>query len=83
VELREPTAAERALAQKRHRPLRRGRRALCFAGVDLLYDGGAPVVSEVEDVVGSRDAVQNRRAGRRRALPGRDRRAQHRRPSRL
>ena len=27
---------------------------LCFAGVDLLYDQGSPVLGEVEDVVGSR-----------------------------
>ncbi len=31
---------------------------LCFAGVDFLYDHGEPVVSEVEDVVGSRMLYQ-------------------------
>jgi glutathione synthase/RimK-type ligase-like ATP-grasp enzyme len=54
VELREPTAAERALAQSVIDRFAGAGAPLCFAGVDLLYDGGAPVVSEVEDVVGSR-----------------------------
>ena len=31
---------------------------LCFAGVDLLYDHARPVLSEVEDVVGSRMLYQ-------------------------
>jgi ribosomal protein S6--L-glutamate ligase/gamma-F420-2:alpha-L-glutamate ligase len=52
------TDAERALAQQVIDRFRRGGMELCFAGVDMLYHHGAPVLGEVEDVVGSRMLYQ-------------------------
>jgi gamma-F420-2:alpha-L-glutamate ligase len=48
------TARERALAEDVIGRFQAGGAPLCFAGVDLLFNGGAPVLGEVEDVVGSR-----------------------------
>lgn len=48
------TAEERALVQAVIDRFEAAGAPLCFAGVDLLYDQGSPVLGEVEDVVGSR-----------------------------
>ncbi len=45
---------EQALAQRVLRRFQDAGAPLCFAGIDLLYHQGRPVVGEVEDVVGSR-----------------------------
>lgn len=58
VALHELTRAERALAQQVLSRFEAAGAPLCFAGVDLLYEGDAPVVGEVEDVVGSRMLYQ-------------------------
>ena len=58
VSLHELTQAERALATQVIERFAQSGAPLCFAGVDLLYDHGEPVVSEVEDVVGSRMLYQ-------------------------
>lgn len=52
--LHELTSAERALAEAVVRRFAAEGAPLCFAGVDLLYHTAGPVLSEVEDVVGSR-----------------------------
>jgi len=49
-----PAAQERALAEAVIGRFEAAGAPLCFAGVDLLYDGDGPVLGEVEDVVGSR-----------------------------
>ncbi len=54
VALHSLTPQERALAQTVIARFAEAGAPLCFAGVDMLYDGGAPVLGEVEDVVGSR-----------------------------
>ena len=54
VRLHTPTAAEAALAQSVIDRFAQAGAELCFAGVDMLYHRGAPVLGEVEDVVGSR-----------------------------
>ena len=54
VELHEPTPEEQALVHRVIEAFRRADAPLCLAGVDLLYHHGEPVLSEVEDVVGSR-----------------------------
>ncbi len=54
VELHALTDAEEALAQQVIRRFAEHGAPLSFAGVDLLYHHGAPVINEVEDVVGSR-----------------------------
>jgi gamma-F420-2:alpha-L-glutamate ligase len=58
VALHELTPQERALAQAVIERFQQADAPLCFAGVDMLYDGGAPVLGEVEDVVGSRMLYQ-------------------------
>lgn len=58
VALHALTAGERALAQEVARRFERAGAPLTMAGVDLMYDEGRPVVSEVEDVVGSRMLYQ-------------------------
>ncbi|MDD3213263.1 MAG: ATP-grasp domain-containing protein [Eubacteriales bacterium] len=54
VEPHSLTPAEKALAESVIARFENAGAPLCMAGVDLLYHQGAPVVSEVEDVVGSR-----------------------------
>ena len=54
VTLHTPTAEEQALAQTVIDRFEAAGTSLCLAGVDLLYNGGKPVLNEVEDVVGSR-----------------------------
>lgn len=54
VALHAPDQEERALVDAVLRRFDEAGAPLAFAGVDLLYDGGRPVVGEVEDVVGSR-----------------------------
>lgn len=54
VRLHTPTAAEAALVQSVIDRFAQAGAELCFAGVDMLYHHGAPVLGEVEDVVGSR-----------------------------
>ncbi len=58
VELHRLTEAERSLAEAVIRRFEEAGAPLCMAGVDLLYTGNGPVVSEVEDVVGSRMLYQ-------------------------
>lgn len=54
VLLHTPTDAETALAQRVIRRFAENGAPLSFAGIDLIYHRGEPVVNEVEDVVGSR-----------------------------
>ncbi|MEA4927421.1 MAG: ATP-grasp domain-containing protein [Candidatus Limiplasma sp.] len=54
VALHSLSQAERALASRVVERFAAEGAPLSFAGVDLLYDGGEPVLGEVEDVVGSR-----------------------------
>lgn len=54
VALHTLTDAERALAQAVIDRFEAAGAPLCMAGVDLLYDEAGPLISEVEDVVGSR-----------------------------
>lgn len=58
VEFHELTPEERELAQAVIRRFAEAGAPLHMAGVDFLYDHGHPVVSEVEDVVGSRMLYQ-------------------------
>lgn len=58
VRLHTLTDEERALAGLVIRRFEQAGAPLYLAGVDLLYDGGRPVVGEVEDVVGSRMLYQ-------------------------
>ncbi len=58
VELHTLTDEERALAEAVIARFAQGEAPLCFAGVDFLYEHGHPVLSEVEDVVGSRMLYQ-------------------------
>lgn len=58
VELHRLTEAERTLAGAVIRRFEEAGAPLCMAGVDLLYTGNGPVISEVEDVVGSRMLYQ-------------------------
>ena len=48
------TSEERELTERVIARFDKAGAPLCFAGVDFLYDQGQPVLSEVEDVVGSR-----------------------------
>ena len=54
VTLHPLTADERALTRRVIDVFSRTQAPLCFAGVDMLYHQGKPVLGEVEDVVGSR-----------------------------
>ena len=54
VALHTLTEGERALAEKVIARFAQASAPLCLAGVDFLYNQGAPVLGEVEDVVGSR-----------------------------
>ena len=54
VKLHSPTAAETKLAQQVIKRFADAGAPLAFAGVDLIYHLGSPVINEVEDVVGSR-----------------------------
>ena len=54
VALHTLTKRENALAMQVIKRFALAGAPLCFAGIDFLYDQGEPVVSEVEDVVGSR-----------------------------
>lgn len=58
VALHELTDAERLLAEAVIQRFEEAGAPLCMAGVDLLYSNSGPVVSEVEDVVGSRMLYQ-------------------------
>ena len=58
VALHDPSCTERELVQRVIDRFGSIGAPLCFAGVDLLYEGDAPVVGEVEDVVGSRMLYQ-------------------------
>lgn len=58
VELHPLTDAERALAEAVIQRFEEAGAPLCMAGVDLLYTENGPVISEVEDVVGSRMLYQ-------------------------
>jgi glutathione synthase/RimK-type ligase-like ATP-grasp enzyme len=58
VALHELTDAERLLAEAVIQRFEDAGAPLCMAGVDLLYSDDGPVVSEVEDVVGSRMLYQ-------------------------
>lgn len=58
VHLHEPNAPERALAERVIDRFDRAGAHLWFAGIDLLYHCGQPVIGEVEDVVGSRMLYQ-------------------------
>lgn len=58
VELHELTNAERTLAEAVIQRFEEAGAPLCMAGVDLLYGEEGPVISEVEDVVGSRMLYQ-------------------------
>ncbi len=58
VELHTLTDAERELAQAVIQRFSDAGAPLCMAGVDLLYTEQGPVISEVEDVVGSRMLYQ-------------------------
>ena len=54
VALHTLSAAERALAEKVILRFAASGAPLSFAGIDLLYHHGEPIINEVEDVVGSR-----------------------------
>ncbi len=54
VRLHTLTDAERELAKRAIARFQDAGLPLCMAGIDMLYHRGAPVLSEVEDVVGSR-----------------------------
>jgi len=54
VSLHVPTAAEQTLAQQVIDRFSDYHAPLSFAGIDLIYHHGSPVINEVEDVVGSR-----------------------------
>lgn len=58
VALHELSDAERLLAEAVIQRFEDAGAPLCMAGVDLLYSDDGPVVSEVEDVVGSRMLYQ-------------------------
>ncbi len=58
IELHTITKAETALVRKVLQHFAEHGAPLSFAGVDMLYHNGKPVVSEVEDVVGSRMLYQ-------------------------
>ncbi|MCE5342183.1 MAG: ATP-grasp domain-containing protein [Eubacteriales bacterium] len=58
VELHTLTPQEQTLAQSVINRFAQAGAPLCLAGVDMLYDQGEPVLSEVEDVVGSRMLYQ-------------------------
>lgn len=58
VERRVPSAGETALALQVIDRFNAAHAPLCFAGIDLLYHDGRPVIGEVEDVVGSRMLYQ-------------------------
>ncbi len=58
IELHTVTEAETALVSKILQRFAEHGAPLSFAGVDMLYQDGKPVVSEVEDVVGSRMLYQ-------------------------
>ncbi len=54
VRLHELTKAEHSLAESVMKRFTEAGAGLDFAGIDMLYEGGVPIVGEVEDVVGSR-----------------------------
>ena len=54
VALHTLTDVEQTIAQQVIERFAQASAPLCFAGVDLLYNEEQPVLSEVEDVVGSR-----------------------------
>ena len=54
VALHTLSSAERALAERVIRQFAAYGSPLSFAGIDLLYHHGEPIINEVEDVVGSR-----------------------------
>lgn len=54
VALHSVTSAEQALVSRVLERFAQAGAPLSFAGIDMLYDHGEPVLSEVEDVVGSR-----------------------------
>ncbi len=58
VELHPLTEDEQALAEAVIQRFEAAGAPLCMAGVDLLYGENGPVISEVEDVVGSRMLYQ-------------------------
>lgn len=58
VERHSLTPEEKALAEQVIAHFASEAAPLCLAGVDMLYQQGKPVVSEVEDVVGSRMLYQ-------------------------
>lgn len=58
VSLHQVTDDERALAEHVIARFAKANAPLCFAGIDFLYHRGKPVISEVEDVVGSRMLYQ-------------------------
>lgn len=54
VALHKPTDEERALAHQVIRRFADAGAPLSFAGIDMIFHHGKPVINEVEDVVGSR-----------------------------
>lgn len=52
------TSEEASLAQKVIQRFQDAKAPLCFAGIDMLYNDGIPLINEVEDVVGSRMLYQ-------------------------
>ncbi len=58
VALHTPAPDERALAETVIRRFADSNAPLSFAGIDLLFQHGQPVVNEIEDVVGSRMLYQ-------------------------
>jgi gamma-F420-2:alpha-L-glutamate ligase len=58
VALHAVSAEERSLAERVIKRFEDAGAPLCFAGIDLIYHRGQPVVNEVEDVVGSRMLYQ-------------------------
>ena len=54
MELHHLTAAETELAKQVIRRFEKNNAPLSFAGIDMIYHHGSPVINEVEDVVGSR-----------------------------
>ncbi|MFH1512950.1 MAG: ATP-grasp domain-containing protein [Bacillota bacterium] len=58
VSLHTLTDAETEVAEKVIRRFADGSAPLSFAGIDLIYHNGHPVINEIEDVVGSRMLYQ-------------------------
>ena len=52
--MHQPSTQERSLAEKVVNRFQENGVPLSFAGIDFLYHQNEPVISEVEDVVGSR-----------------------------